>query len=244
MMNEEQNCSNNNSLNEQYDDDDDLPNHFTDDEILTGVNMTIFNMISEFNHANKYHLTCGLVVRVRNGIDRLIKRTKLNYLEKKIPESDLLFQICFLFTRDKISLKEWNSEGLWRASEEIITKSINLSPHLQKLLYQHHFSRSKNHNGSLVHFSSSFLSQVKEYHEKVSRPPGTFSSEELECDELIFKLSQLPREVCRLCNGKRHIYCGDCGGIRLPSADCILPPRVNLPFHLLLIVHWCVHKFD
>jgi hypothetical protein len=53
-------------------------------------------------------------------------------------------------------------------------------------------------------------------------------------------LAAAERERCHLCGGKRQIYCGDCGGIRVGQGGELLPRRVVLPFDLLLIVHWLV----
>ena len=51
-------------------------------------------------------------------------------------------------------------------------------------------------------------------------------------------LSSVDREICHRCGGRRQIYCGDCGGVRLNRASSLLPQRVVLPFDVLLIVHW------
>lgn len=53
-------------------------------------------------------------------------------------------------------------------------------------------------------------------------------------------LAAAERERCHVCGGKRQIYCGDCGGVRVGQGGALLPPRVLLPFDLLLIVHWSV----
>ena len=51
-------------------------------------------------------------------------------------------------------------------------------------------------------------------------------------------LSRAEREVCVMCGGRRQVYCGDCGGQRMIRAGTLLPPRIKLPFDLLLVVHW------
>ena len=51
-------------------------------------------------------------------------------------------------------------------------------------------------------------------------------------------LSRAEREVCVMCGGRRQVYCGDCGGQRMVRAGTLLPPRIKLPFDLLLVVHW------
>ena len=62
--------------------------------------------------------------------------------------------------------------------------------------------------------------------------------EEKEMASYLLLLSEVNREICHLCGGKRQIYCGDCGGVRLDQAESLLPSRVVLPFDVLLIVHW------
>eukprot|EP00596_Hydrurales_sp_CCMP1899_P002045 CAMPEP_0119053806 /NCGR_PEP_ID=MMETSP1177-20130426/74662_1 /TAXON_ID=2985 /ORGANISM="Ochromonas sp, Strain CCMP1899" /LENGTH=484 /DNA_ID=CAMNT_0007033859 /DNA_START=471 /DNA_END=1922 /DNA_ORIENTATION=- len=67
----------------------------------------------------------------------------------------------------------------------------------------------------------------------------------VEAEDIITNtLAAIPREVCPLCGGRRQIYCGDCGGVRMDGANNLLPPRVQLPFDVLLIVHWAedLHK--
>ena len=61
---------------------------------------------------------------------------------------------------------------------------------------------------------------------------------EKEMASYLLLLSEVNREICHLCGGRRQIYCGDCGGVRLDQAESLLPPRVVLPFDVLLIVHW------
>ena len=51
-------------------------------------------------------------------------------------------------------------------------------------------------------------------------------------------LAATERERCHLCGGNRQIYCGSCGGVRVGRGGSLLPPRVSLPFDLLLVVHW------
>ena len=54
----------------------------------------------------------------------------------------------------------------------------------------------------------------------------------------ISALIAMPREVCPKCTGRRQLYCGDCCGLRMPIADILLPPRIDIPFEVLLLVHW------
>eukprot|EP01036_Dinobryon_divergens_P026672 gene26673-35348_t len=79
---------------------------------------------------------------------------------------------------------------------------------------------------------------LEEYHAIVKRPEGTFDLNlDTETLYLIEKLSKLPREKCSRCLGCRQVYCGPCG-LRMPNAEELLPARVELPFDVLLLLHW------
>jgi len=129
---------------------------------------------------------------------------------------------------------------------------------------------SGEHTRVSVQFNRDFLRRVKEYHDSTQRPAGTFedptkaspvkspfkapekSAEEpeepKEDDEAysnyIRTLAALPKETCAKCSGHRQIYCGHCAGLRMPQGDKLLPPRLRLPFDVLLVVHWAetLHK--
>ena len=51
-------------------------------------------------------------------------------------------------------------------------------------------------------------------------------------------LAAVRREMCPVCGSKRQIYCGDCGGVRMADGGAFLPPRILLPFDVLLVMHW------
>ena len=57
-------------------------------------------------------------------------------------------------------------------------------------------------------------------------------------DPRVVTYAGIERETCLECNGKRQLYCGSCGGLRLAKAIDILPPRVEFPFDILLLLHW------
>jgi hypothetical protein len=61
---------------------------------------------------------------------------------------------------------------------------------------------------------------------------------------LLLSLANMPKETCPQCLGRRQVYCGDCGGRRMAQGGQLLPPRVDLPFDVLLLVHWqeTLHK--
>lgn len=62
--------------------------------------------------------------------------------------------------------------------------------------------------------------------------------------ELISALAELPKEVCLRCKGRRQVYCGDCWGARMTAGQSLLPPRIALPFNVVLLLHWqeTLHK--
>lgn len=72
------------------------------------------------------------------------------------------------------------------------------------------------------------------------------ASRESRCEKMspLDVLAAAERERCQLCGGKRQIYCGDCGGVRVGHGGELLPPRILLPFDLLLIVHWLVCSYS
>lgn len=51
-------------------------------------------------------------------------------------------------------------------------------------------------------------------------------------------LAAVRREMCHVCGCKRQIYCGDCEGVRMAGGGAFLPPRILLPFDVLLVMHW------
>ena len=101
-------------------------------------------------------------------------------------------------------------------------------------------------NGVNFTFLPSFLSQVALYHQSLTRPSEIFQNKAENDTELslLHSLASLPREECPHCHGRKQVYCGSCQGLRLPSSSLLLPPRIPLPFTVLLLTHWqeSLHK--
>lgn len=51
-------------------------------------------------------------------------------------------------------------------------------------------------------------------------------------------LMQVPREKCDSCGSNRIIYCGKCGGKRMLNGAKVLPTPLELPFDIVLCMHW------
>ena len=109
-----------------------------------------------------------------------------------------------------------------------------------------------------------FVSELRAFFRSVQRPDGTFAAKDAPSPppsspplgatdtpdmptappgpafsfaRLLPHLVQQGRETCPSCQRRRSIYCGDCLGQRMPQAALLLPPRVPLPFDLVLLLH-------
>lgn len=104
-----------------------------------------------------------------------------------------------------------------------------------------------------------FLAELGAFFQSVQRPPGTFAAKDtpdppsspssspapdsptakpaFSFSHLLPPLVGHGRETCPSCQRRRSLYCGDCLGQRLPQAALLLPPRVPLPFNLVLLLH-------
>lgn len=98
-------------------------------------------------------------------------------------------------------------------------------------------------------FDPQFLRLVVSYHDELERPAGTFevveadaasAQQALEERLRLPELEGLARDVCRSCNCRKQVYCGDCTGVRMANAEALLPERITLPFDVLLLIDWCV----
>lgn len=300
--------------------DYDLPDHFDDKTMIDALKSSFLSDsdLWPFNHNEQKDLSvdpevrktfpmiCGLLLRLRTGILRIIKRSKMKEVSEIDTFEDRLFRIfrCFLKKSSEDDLLSiWTPETLSMAATELARKSVFLSAKLQMVLNNQPLL-PLNKDTKRLEFDSVFLQLVQAYHAGVQRPKGTFNldtdenqetlqvidpvHQEIaeieneisrtqlsdgigginECiagsdvvnaesdggnkenclietdDTITHTLAAIPREVCRLCGGRRQIYCGDCGGVRMDGAISLLPPRVQLPFDVLLVVHWAedLHK--
>jgi hypothetical protein len=246
-----------------------LPDHFSDVEMLASVSQQ--GTCRDENFRNRYDLTCGLLIKVRTGIMRLIKRTQLR-LARPDDEAEFgrrlyLSVKFFLIPRyQEALLAEWDECSLYKAAVELSIKAISLSGNLQQALNfmplvkrRVQLEREEAPEFELV-FTEEFLQRVSEYHATTERPDGTFQIESIiprssaatgdsnrdlslaksEANTQLESLSQLQRESCPSCASTRQVYCGPCGGVRMPLASALLPDRINLPFDVLLLLHWYV----
>jgi hypothetical protein len=127
------------------------------------------------------------------------------------------------------------------ASEELSQKCLNIPGYISNELDTHILHSPIHHNEpgkGILLFEDKFLKIVQEFHLSVQRPSGTFEEEVV--DSAIAALAFLPREKCYNCQGQRHLYCGDCNGLRMRNAESLLPSRIFLPFDVLLLLHWLV----
>lgn len=216
-------------------------------------------------YSHSLPLTCGLVVKARAAFQRAYRRSECRFPRVKegdrpkqfynvilsflVKEEDLSSEDCWssmvsfsnnlqthqvLDVDRPIEICTDGSSRLWLVAEELTLKMINLSVPLQKDMSNHPLyplHPVTNH----LQFHHSFLTDVRTYHDTVRRPNGTFK---IEKDEILEKLCEVERVTCESCLGKRQIYCGPCGGRRMVHSDEFLPLRVNMPFDVLLLLHY------
>jgi hypothetical protein len=80
--------------------------------------------------------------------------------------------------------------------------------------------------------------QLRELEDASNLKRLSLSRNEASSGSLIDDLAAVRREKCHVCGCKRQIYCGDCGGVRMVAGGASLPPRIRLPFDVLLVMHW------
>jgi hypothetical protein len=212
-----------------------LPDSFTDEEIIRVLKSSSSPDFA-LEPGRRYRFTCGLLLKLRTGSVRVVKRSK--YRPPIGQDTDplrLLMLLKHYVVLDDFDETCWTASIVWDISSELSQKCINLSPDLQKELRQQPLTSSDALHRK-VHWSASFLSHVAAYHASVQRPAGAFA---LQMRDIFPLLAGLPRQECPQCHGQRQIYCGPCGGLRLMGRpEELLPPRVNLPFKVLLLLHW------
>eukprot|EP01038_Epipyxis_sp_PR26KG_P016058 gene16058-21807_t len=216
----------------------DLPLHFSDNLLCSIIkaNEGEPDLISECKHLQyQFPLNCGLTLRLRAGFHRIVRRSLFHGIRDEDQQYQRLYTLFTFLCKDVEELSKWDPISLWDATEEISKKSVNLSAELQKELSVHPLY-PRDVNGNLV-FHSSFLKKICEYHQSVQRPAGTFEMPE-DFIEHLQPLTLLGREKCPYCLTFQHLYCGPCLGVRMPSANELLPQRVKLPFNIHIFLHW------
>ena len=65
-----------------------------------------------------------------------------------------------------------------------------------------------------------------------------FTSIPSDVQSTLDSLKELPREKCNSCGSNRVVYCGKCGGKRMLNSVKVLPIPIELPFNIVLCMHW------
>lgn len=220
----------------------DLPNHFTDPEVMR----VLFGDEESSTSPPKYALTLGLLMRLSTAVRRIVKRSLCSAPAGDDYSQRFLRLIEHYCTTEEVQscLASWDLAQLVHSANTLSKKSSALSmPLLEK--FDAHPLLPPSPTGR-ISFNPTFLAEVAEYHKSLSRPDDVFSTKASSELELVMleRLAALAREECS-CGGRKQVYCGSCGGLRMPSAEGVLPPRVDLPFDVLLLVHWqeSLHKY-
>jgi len=135
---------------------DELPNHFTDEELIEIIDSSPF-ILSLSTKSHRYDLSCGLVLLCRTGLNRLDKRSKfrrkkivsdINHQDeeegddnKKYKFIRLLYKLVTYYSKS-IDTSIWTIDNIYIAGEELHTKTKLLSPKLQKILYKQYLRLS------------------------------------------------------------------------------------------------------
>lgn len=136
---------------------------------------------------------------------------------------------------------------IFYTKEELRVRSKYLNGNLETALGQHLLLPTTKEQGLI--FDPKLIKMVMVYHNNLERPEGTFAvidrdaqakEEALEKRLKLSELSALPRDECSSCMSRKQVYCGECKGVRMANAEHLLPPRVTLPFDVLLLIDWCV----
>lgn len=181
-----------------------------------------------------FPLVCGVLIRLRSALFRVYKRSECRIHRDLDLQPQQMYGLVRIVVHEREALSGWSPESLWAIAEELTTKSLNLSLPLNKELQAHPIYPLV--DGKMA-FHADFLLRVRDYHHSLQRPEGTFSVDTEKAAELD-ALCDIPRTRCPRCGGRRQLYCGPCGGLRMPSAAALLPDPVPLPFDILLVVHW------
>lgn len=209
----------------------DLPEHLEDEELLSTLGGV------ELADRRRYNPTLGLLLKLRSGLKRLIRRNRLHFNSPPLDytESKVLFTMWEgVSAASAVDLGWGDAEALFHAGDVLSTKNLYLWSGLSKELNTHPLLPPAA-DGSIA-FYKPFVDAVIAYQTSLERPVETF--EDRESRDLAAAVKEHPRETCPVCCNRKHIYCGSCGGVRMPSTEHLLPPRIRLPFDVLLLVHW------
>lgn len=214
--------------------EDDLPDHFEDAELLAPLNP---DTAVETADRKRYNPSLGMLNKLRSGLKRLIKRQHiyLNTPPYHYTESSALFLLWEALSKESaIDLGWGDQEMLHQAAEVVALKYLTIWTGLYKNMNMHPLLPPA--EGGVLRFYQCLVDAVLAYQASIERPEGTF--EDNESKALAATALEYPRETCSACKRRRQIYCGSCGGLRMPEASVLLPPRFGLPFDILLLVHW------
>eukprot|EP01039_Chlorochromonas_danica_P008247 gene8247-9095_t len=219
-----------------------IPEMFTDEDICMILNNLSApqgeeqsTSLSSFSYWNHFPLVCGVLIRMRSGLQRVYRRSECRFPRRPDHQAEQFYQLVEAVVYEKEELRHhWSHQTLWQVAEELTLKSLNLSLPLNRRLQCHPLYPLHPSSEKMV-FQEDFVQQVRLYQASLQRPEGTFTvtiSPQLEA------LCEMERTLCPRCNGRRQLYCGPCGGLRMPAAEELLPPRLSLPFDILLLLHW------
>lgn len=128
-----------------------LPHHFDDVSIIAALkssflrdsNLWPFNQNEEKNHpitqksSKVFPMICGLLLRLRTAMFRVVKRSRMRELSIGDTYDDRLYRLMKYFVSsdcDDELLNDWTPATLFLASTELSRKAVYLSPRLQKEL--------------------------------------------------------------------------------------------------------------
>ncbi len=204
-----------------------------DSEIAAAFQNIYNNNILEGLH--QYHLTYGLILKLRNATKRMIKRMMMpapTDLHEDTYGHRLLKLLQYFAKDSNEQLYHLDPETIWEISEDVSSKNSVLSPKLQSQLFHHEVIILE----KKAVFTDEYIEKVKNYFLHVKRPEGTFDWK-FDDYPLIPTLIKTAREKCNGCNSMRHIYCGPCGRL-VDSMEPLIGKKLTLPFDLLVIIHW------
>jgi hypothetical protein len=146
-----------------------LPDHFSDVEIVAVLKGDLLGgHISEDDQTllkTKYPLTCGLILKLRCGNYRVVKRSRMRAPRVDDPSDcyvERLFRLVKHYTAEshlEYLTSQWSPDTIAAASAELSKKGIFLSPYLRGLMNRHPLL-PLNPVTNRVSFLDSFVEQV------------------------------------------------------------------------------------